>query len=93
MPALGVKVEKSSSVKPSPNPLPEGEGNVETLAEQTFDSPTMLIPLEGPGKGATLDAHKPSPQPSPKGRGRKTSYSLSDIQSGVALATALQIRS
>ena len=38
-----VKVEKSSSVKPSPNPLPEGEGNEKTLAEQTLDSPTMLV--------------------------------------------------
>src|SRR6059058_2213179 len=37
----------SSSIKPSLNPLPKGEGNQKRLAEQILDSPTMLMPFQG----------------------------------------------
>jgi hypothetical protein len=35
---------------PSPNPLPEGEGNEKTSAEQILDASTMLMPLKGRAK-------------------------------------------
>src|SRR5207248_11715610 len=34
----------SPSIKPSPNPLPKGEGNQKRLAEQILDSSTSLMP-------------------------------------------------
>src|SRR5437867_4801061 len=37
----------SSSIKPSPNPLPKGEGNQKRLAERILDSSTMLMPFQG----------------------------------------------
>src|SRR5437762_13201178 len=40
----------SSSIKPSPNPLPKGEGNQKRLPEQILDSLTMLMPLKGRAK-------------------------------------------
>src|SRR6266568_6329115 len=75
-----VKVEKSSSVKPSPNPPPEGEGNEKTLAEQTLDSPTMLMPFgRGSGRGPDVRYASHPPLTPPKGKGRRKPNAITRI--------------